>query len=266
LDITVSGGARISAVTGYKTGESTAASPGYGIFPGTIDINDVNGHVNSWGTPVSPAGKPGSGPDLPASHVVLELGSLYDRDYDANAPAVSGKLCSLTIDCNTQTTNQTITTVEEDIYRGGIVLEDGNAVEVTIAPLTFTGCLVTECLKNTATEYAARAAWGKPNCWCFKRQCRGDADGIKTGLYWVAIPDLNLLRSAINKTDAQLVSVPNGICADFDHVKTGLYRAAIPDLNILRAYINKTEVNVPCCDLDTNCVLVGGDKWNFWTN
>jgi hypothetical protein len=136
---------------------------------------------------------------------------------------------------------------------------------------------VTGCLKPTLTdmnEYNAWVKWGEPNCWCFKRQCRGDSNGGKLGAYWVGSNDLNLLRRAINKNDVCLAGISYsgvpGICADFDHVKQGSYRVASPDLNILRKYINQSEVNVPCCDKDANCTLdcniPGGDRWYFWTN
>ncbi len=110
-----------------------------------------------------------------------------------------------------------------------------------------------ECLKCSAPEYADWVAWCKPKCWCYRRQCRGDADGIKTGPFWVAIPDLNLFRPCFNVIDALLV--PECICADFDHVKTGPFRVAIPDLNTFRQYFNKTETFVPECP---------SGNYNFW--
>ncbi len=123
---------------------------------------------------------------------------------------------------------------------------------------------ITECLKPTASEYADWAAWGKPDCWCCQRQCRGDADCLKQGPYWVGSWDLNLFRLAFNKTDAQLVLVPNGICADFNHSKQGPYRVGSFDLAIFRTWFNM--INVPCCDLDGDCILTPADKYNFWTN
>jgi len=94
---------------------------------------------------------------------------------------------------------------------------------------------------------------GMPECWCFPRQCRGDADGrwegtLKCGqIYYVRFYDLNVLMSTWN-----IAEPPHGpgvgsagICADFDHAaegssKTGYYRVHFNDLNILMAhwYIN----------------------------
>ncbi|NIP24717.1 MAG: hypothetical protein GWN67_29290 [Phycisphaerae bacterium] len=118
-----------------------------------------------------------------------------------------------------------------------------------------------ECLNKNAVGYADWTAWSRPDCWCYQRQCRGDIDGIKTGPFWVAIPDLNIFRSAFNKFDTQLVTIPNGICADLDHIKTGPFRVAIPDLNIFRAYFNKTTLLVPTCDQPP----IYSGPYNFWT-
>jgi hypothetical protein len=123
---------------------------------------------------------------------------------------------------------------------------------------------VQECLKSTVTEYSAWVAWGKPSCWCFQRQCRGDVNGAKSG-YWVALLDLNILKSAWQKNDTQLGAVTNGICADFNHSKSG-YRVQMLDLNILKSYWQKPDTQVPCCDLDSNCILTPADKYLFWTN
>ena len=90
---------------------------------------------------------------------------------------------------------------------------------------------------------------GKPACWCYQRQCRGDTDGLKysdpNGWFYVGQPDLDLL------IDAWLVkeppdgpgigSVENGICADFAHDLegnglVGYYRVGPSDLNILIEY------------------------------
>ncbi|NIR62686.1 MAG: hypothetical protein GWO10_02545 [candidate division Zixibacteria bacterium] len=116
-----------------------------------------------------------------------------------------------------------------------------------------------DCLNKNAVGYADWVAWGKPDCWCYQRQCRGDIDGIKTGPFWIAIPDLNTFRNCFNKFDAALP--PGCICADLDHLKTGPFRVAIPDLNIFRQYFNKMEALVPICDQPP--IYTG--PYNFWT-
>jgi len=45
----------------------------------------------------------------------------------------------------------------------------------------------TECLNAKDPGYAAwiSATWNRPNCWCNRRQCRGDINGLKSGQFWV---------------------------------------------------------------------------------
>jgi hypothetical protein len=114
---------------------------------------------------------------------------------------------------------------------------------------------VQECLKSTDIEYSAWVVWGKPSCWCFQRQCRGDVNGAKSG-YWVTLLDLNILKSAWQKNDTQLGAVTNGICADLNHLKSG-YRVGLLELNVLKSYWQKNDTMVPVCD----SALV-----NFWMN
>jgi hypothetical protein len=88
---------------------------------------------------------------------------------------------------------------------------------------------------------------GRPNCWCYLRQCHGDADNAyettKTGKYYVHFNDLNLLLANWN-VKGTTMPVP-GICADFAHdtetTKTGTYRVHFNDLNILLASWNMQE-------------------------
>jgi hypothetical protein len=265
IEVNAPSKAVIKDVNGFKIGESNSTNRGYGIYPATIVItaNDVN----VWGTPLADPCDPGAGTGLGTKQVVLEFGSLYVGA--GNAPATSGTLCYVKIDPNGTTGSVIVTATEENTYRGGVVLENGT---VPVPDLNATTTIVyaqPKCLKSTIpdqNEYNAWTLFGEPNCWCFKRQCRGDADGKKSGLYWVAPADLTILRSSYNKVDTILKNITNGICADFDHKKSGLYRVAPADLTILRTYYNKVETIVKCCDADLNCTLDAGDKWNFWMN
>nr|NIP23057.1 hypothetical protein [Phycisphaerae bacterium]NIP54220.1 hypothetical protein [Phycisphaerae bacterium]NIS50171.1 hypothetical protein [Phycisphaerae bacterium]NIU07825.1 hypothetical protein [Phycisphaerae bacterium]NIU55434.1 hypothetical protein [Phycisphaerae bacterium] len=151
------------------------------------------------------------------------------------------------------------------VYFDEIVYQVGGAVGEAVISLATTADFVNftledsvvirqgppECMKNTAPEYAEWQAWGKPDCWCYARQCRGDADGIKTGPFWVAIPDLEGFRQCMNRDPMP----PGCICYDFDHLKSGPFRIAISDLTTFRFYFNKPELQVPECD-PTN--------YNFW--
>jgi hypothetical protein len=150
------------------------------------------------------------------------------------------------------------TVVSQKPTDGGNIVDCGSTVDANVA----TYCL--DASIAPAAEYNDWVAWGKPSCWCYKRQCYGDADGKKV-LYWVATADLNLVKTTYNKADTVLKNIPNGICADFTHTKV-LYRVSTADLNIMKTYYNKAETIVPCNDLDKNCILTTADKYNFWTN
>jgi len=129
--------ALIHDVNNFKLdGESTAASPGYGIYPARIFI-DTAGTVTSYGTPLADSTDPVPGDGLDSNSVVLEFGSLYSGD--ANAPAASGTLCKLYINLNGRTTDFILTMTDEATYRGGVVLEDGTKVEVNSTLIL--GCL-----------------------------------------------------------------------------------------------------------------------------
>jgi parallel beta-helix repeat protein len=112
------------------------------------------------------------------------------------------------------------------------------------------------CLSRYDTYYDNWIYWGKPECWCYQRQCRGDTDGEKEGSYWVSNDDNDKFLECFNKFEYEL---PVGCeCADFDHQKTGPFWVGMLDLNILVTYLDESEPNVPTCE---DCVEV-----NFWTN
>jgi len=114
---------------------------------------------------------------------------------------------------------------------------------------------IMECIKKSAPEYSDWVAWNKPECWCYPRQCRGDVDGKKIGLFWVQAADLTTFRAAFIEPDQVLRNVQNGICADFDHKRVMQRRVQAADLAIFRTYFYKPEPRVPTCD-PTN--------YNFW--
>jgi len=92
---------------------------------------------------------------------------------------------------------------------------------------------------------------GMPDCWCYSRQCQGDADGDKHGLndYWVNGTDLVILRDAWNKPLDQLAG--DEICADFDHDSQGKrdYRVSTHDLAIMRDNWQIPDGPDPCCGM-----------------
>jgi hypothetical protein len=250
LVVSIDGTGVFTGIKGYKTGESTSVSKGFGIYPARINIAS-DGTVNNYGSPLADSNDAGvTGTGLGTNKVVLEFGSLYFGDV--NAPATSGTLCQLDF---TKGTATNITLSTEAVYRGGVILEDGETQIAVHADLCIGGCGPDYCLLSTAPYYSAWVDFGKPACWCYKRQCQCDADGIKSGLYWCYTSDLNILKSAYQKQDAALRGIPNGICADFDHTKSGLYRVYTSDLNQFKQYYQKSIV--PECP---NTYV------NFWTN
>ncbi len=92
LDITVTDG-NIIACTAAMKGECTATARGFGIFPGTIVI-DENGIVTDDGTPVAPSDDLGALGGLGTNGITIELGSLY---VAPNRPPLSGVLCTITV-------------------------------------------------------------------------------------------------------------------------------------------------------------------------
>ena len=116
-----------------------------------------------------------------------------------------------------------------------------------------------ECMASTNPHYAEWVAWGKPDCWCYSRQCRGDINGLKTGPFWVQQLDKELFRAAFNKNDVALAAIPNGICADLNKTKTGPFRVKSIDKSIFRTYFNKSEALVPPCSGP-----LPNSEYNFW--
>jgi len=122
----------IESVQGYFVGECNAVDRGYGIFPGTIQI-DASGNVTDDGTPVAPNDTPGAvNTGLGTKKIVVEMGSLYT---DANVPAdhgvlfqfrVNNKACSVVITQNTE--------------RGGIVMENPDEAVTVSTPGALVMC------------------------------------------------------------------------------------------------------------------------------
>lgn len=108
---------------------------------------------------------------------------------------------------------------------------------------------VTDCFPDWHTDYDEWVFVGKPDCWCYPRQCHGDADGQSEGKqkYWVSTIDLDILIAARSKPLEELSG--NQICADFDHAAQGKkkYRVSVNDLDILIANWNQANKPDPDC-------------------
>lgn len=265
-------------------GAPTNVNPNFWVYPGTIDINDVTGDIDANGTVYAdPCDYPGDTEIGPGTGgMTVEMGSLYypPGPGSVNEPPSSGLLCKFTVD------KSCTVTIAENNIRGGVVY-----VSTESADPNFLDCsvLLEDCMKATSADYndwigqpdgiAWTMPWSKPDCWCYPRQCRGDADGNPSfaGVpIWVDLDDLNILRGAIGQflTAVPPVTWPaGGECANFDH-QMSFPGVPIPvdldDLNILREYIGDFDsppsTVVPCCDDDGDCTIEPGDSnYNFWT-
>jgi len=167
------------------------------------------------------------------------VGLGYTRDQCIAAIVAAGLVVGN--DFNVPGTGQALKTVIAQNPAGGTTVDLGTAVDINAVsyPIKY--------MTVAASLYVNWQNRGRPACWAYPRQCHGDADGKKAGLYWTASSDLAIWKSANTKTEAALNGIPNGICADFDHKKAGLYWVASSDLAIWKQYNQKTEANNPVC-------------------
>jgi hypothetical protein len=264
LDISVSDGQTIEAISDYLKGESTAATPGYGIFPANfgdyIEVDADTGEVTTWDvneyTPLADPNDPGAdGTGLGTSAVVIEMGALYypADDSSPNAPPTSGTLCKLEVS-GTCTMSAT-----ENSIRGGVVLTDPDvAADVDTTAATAVTITVDDCPFSTTSECDEWVAMGSPASWVNPRQCHGDADGAqdgnpKSGYFWVWSSDLNALLAGWKQPYSGDPEVDPWISADFSHSeegnpKSGYFRVWAQDLNILLEYWKQADVPEDCLD------------------
>lgn len=265
LDITLDNDVNITDV-------NTSANLEYTIFPGSVSIS--GGEVTDEGEAVADPCDypPDTQPGLGSSGVTIEMGALWSPPNDGadDAPPDSNVLLKFYVEAWSAVTSCTVTITENEA-RGGVVLTnpdedpDVNAPDFTVRE---PNCLVGG--NAGPAEYSDWVSWNYPDCWCYKYQCRGDADGKQEySTYWVLMVDLDALAVAIGKTDAQLALIPNGICTDFDHRNEySTYRVLMNDLAILAEYIGGTSI--PDCDqadpsnpIYPDVVYTG--PYNFWT-
>ena len=184
LEFTVDAPATITLTPGsFKTGESTSGDPGFGIYPARI-IVEANGTVlpGNYGNPLADPCDPYPGGGDGSGNLVLESGSLYVGD--SNSPLTDDTICTLTIDCNGAAVDVNLTMVDEDIIRGGVLLEDGTPVAVDQTILITCGddmgCLIVGQVVGgnliTQTMWNLWDIKGRPNSWCYDCHFRGDID------------------------------------------------------------------------------------------
>lgn len=146
----------ITGVEGYFVGECTAGSQGYGIFPGTIQI-DGGGVVTDYGTPVAPSTDPGAaGTGLGTNKIVVEMGSLYTG---ANSPPNQGILLKFRVN-----NKVCLVDISENPERGGVVMENPDEAVTVVAPGNGSAQFAIKCPgDNCGLMYGNRD--GKVNTW-----------------------------------------------------------------------------------------------------
>ena len=106
------------------------------------------------------------------------------------------------------------------------------------------------CLNEFDPEYSDWIEWGRPECWCYPRQCYGDINGASFFGKPVTLSDLAVFKAAFNKTNEQLRLVPDGICADLNHSSFFGKRVTLSDMITFKEYFNLPESQVPDCFWD----------------
>ncbi len=239
--------------------DTTAAvvvDPAFNAFIDYAYSHPLNYAVGA-GNPLAKATEAGA-LEADASDFSLCAGVLDQNGGQAAGPASTTNL--FTIQLKSIPVAGTNVTISGDTLRGpasgvvGSVLNSNLPITVKVMP----GAVI-ECVKSTASFYNDWVAWGKPNCWCYERQCNGDINGKKEpiGTTQVGATDLAIFKNAFGKNPTDLALVTNGICADLNHKKEpiGVARVGATDLGIFKTYYGKALAQIPACPMT---------DYNFW--
>lgn len=106
-----------------------------------------------------------------------------------------------------------------------------------------------ECMMDTHPDYGDWVDWGRPPCWCYAKQCRGDTNGSLFLGKPITGADLIIFKCAFNRSDDDLrLWCPSGICADLNHTAFLGKRVTGADLIIFKTYFGLLEFQIPGCD------------------
>jgi hypothetical protein len=237
---------RISLTNGAVV-DTTAAlvvNPAFNAFIDYAYSNPLNYAVGA-GHPLAKATEAGA-LAANASDFSVSMGVLDQTGNQGAGPATAANLITIQLKGPSANTTATIT---GDTLRGPASGVVGSVLTSNLPISAVVNFAVIKCVKADAPFFAAWQAFGEPACWCYARNCKGDADGksqglAATGIWYVGTNDLNILVAAWQVKESPkgpgVLSITNGICADFNRdqqglVATGVWRVGTNDLNKLVA-------------------------------
>ena len=214
---------------------------------------------------------------FPASEFSVCMGVLDETGNQLPGPGTSANLITIQL----QGSGTVGVVVDADYSRAPDGGEGGGAVGSVLAtnlPLTSVDVVLgDECVKDTAPFYDAWLGsagtgihnggnWSKPDCWCYERNCRGEADGCTEffGFYWVFTEDLQIMKDGYGLTDNLLDDTL--ICGNFDHLWEffDFYAVFTLDFAELKLYYGLMEGSVPVCPLNWDGASnPDADDYNF---
>jgi hypothetical protein len=240
---------RISCSNGavVDTTAPVVVDPAFNTFIDYAFSNPQNFQVGN-GHPLAKATEAGA-LIADASDFSISMGVLDQTGIQGAGPASTTNL--IVIQLKKGSSDETTITIAGDTLRGpasGVV----GSVLTSNLPITVKfGC--GSCLRCSAPEYPDWVAWGKPVCWCYARQCRGDVNGKKEqiGTSQIGATDLALFKNAYGKNNAALTLVVGGICSDLNHQKEpiGNLRVGATDLGQFKLYYGKAASVIPICEM-----------------
>ena len=275
-------GLEIKVTSGTPISEVTDVNPFFDIYMDAAYSMETDPccltppcYTYGAGTPIADPCGPGE-IALPSSYFVISMGGLGGESEPLDDPCMSGTMFTLWSEvqdpCQGGTEGGTATgTIKVDPLRGGIIGEDGEPMETNLDdPAKAPPWVISECAKWGSAFYnnwrgrgsVIGALWKKPRCWCYEKNCRGDADGVTTLGKRVAGPDLSVFLAGWNKKANAMAAAE--ICADFDHIKTLGKFVAVPDLGIFLANWNKKDIQTPACPPDWDAIPDAVNDYNFW--
>lgn len=235
-------------------GDVISTAPEYNTYIDYANSNPVDYEVGDGHPLADPAGA--GVVTFPASEFSVCMGVLDETGNQLPGPGTCANL--ITIQLHGDADDDVTVTVDADYSRapdggggGGAV---GSTLDTNLPLAAITVAVIgdgpSDCMMDTHPDYDMWVIRGKPDCWCYVKQCHGDADG-KTGPGMGPFPvsgdDLTILALGINT-----LPLPVGVdaeCADFDH-KNGPGMGPFPvsgdDLTELALYINSLPGPAEC--------------------